>query len=93
MLTSSPADGYVRCCGAIERMDLRGELRRIKAPTLVISGEQDEATPTGHQKAIVEAIPQARHEIVADAAHIAAVEQPEAINRLIETHLTPLRRD
>jgi 3-oxoadipate enol-lactonase len=87
MLTSSPADGYVRCCGAIERMDLRGELARIKASTLVISGEQDEATPAAHQKAIAEAIPQARYEVVADAAHIAAVERPETINRLIDTHL------
>jgi pimeloyl-ACP methyl ester carboxylesterase len=88
MLTSSPPDGYARCCGAIERMDLRDELPRIKAPTLVISGEQDEATPAAHQKVIAEAIPQATHEIVPSAAHIAAVEQPEAINRLIETHLT-----
>jgi 3-oxoadipate enol-lactonase len=88
MLTSSPPDGYARCCGAIERMDLRNELPRIKAPTLVISGEQDEATPAAHQKVIAEAIPQATHEIVPSAAHIAVVEQPEAINRLIETHLT-----
>jgi pimeloyl-ACP methyl ester carboxylesterase len=68
-------------------MDLRGELARIKASTLVISGEQDEATPAAHQKAIAEAIPQARYEVVADAAHIAAVERPETINRLIDTHL------
>jgi 3-oxoadipate enol-lactonase len=87
MLTSSPPDGYVRCCGAIERMDLRGELPRVEAPTLVISGDQDEATPAGHQRVIAEAIPRARHEVVGGAAHIAAVEQPEAINHLIDTHL------
>ena len=38
-------------CGAIERMDLRAELGRIEAPTLVISGAGDAATPPEHQRA------------------------------------------
>ncbi len=87
MLTSSPPDGYARCCGAIERMDLRGELPGIRAPTLVISGADDQSTPVEHQRLIADAIPGARHEIVGSAAHIAAVEQPGPINRLIDTHL------
>src|SRR5437763_14622528 len=38
MLTGTPAGGYVACCGAIERMDLRRSLARIGVPTLVVSG-------------------------------------------------------
>jgi 3-oxoadipate enol-lactonase len=86
MLTASPADGYALCCGAVERMDLRGELRRIAAPTLVISGVADLATPVAMQELLAAAIPGARHEIVS-AAHIAAVEQPESVNELIQEHL------
>jgi len=67
---------------------LRGDLLRIQAPTLVVSGSDDQATPAEHQRRIADAIPRARHEIVGPAAHIAAMEQPEAINRLIDTHLT-----
>jgi 3-oxoadipate enol-lactonase len=87
MLTSTPADGYARCCGAIERMDLRPRLDAIAAPTLVVSGSEDPATPPPMQAAIAAAIPGARHEVVTPAAHIAPVERPEQINRLIEEHL------
>ena len=81
------AAGYAACCGAIERMDLRGELGRIRAPTLVVSGADDLATPLEHQRLIAESIPGARHEIVSPAGHVAVVEQPQAVNRLIEEHL------
>lgn len=87
MLISSPPAGYAGCCGAIERMDLRAALPRIAAPTLVISGSDDQATPPDKQREIAGLIDQARHEIVTPAAHIAAVEQPDAINRLIAQHL------
>jgi 3-oxoadipate enol-lactonase len=87
MLAAINAVGYAACCGAIERMDLRAELPRIATPTLVISGGDDQAAPVEHQRAIVEAVPGARHEVVAAAAHLAAVEQPEAVNRLILEHL------
>jgi 3-oxoadipate enol-lactonase len=88
MLVAADPDGYAACCGAIERMDLRGELSRIVAPTLVISGADDFATPVEHQRLIAGAIPGARHEIVSPAAHVAPVQQPEAINRLIGEHLS-----
>jgi 3-oxoadipate enol-lactonase len=88
MLVSADPEGYAACCGAIERMDLRADLTRITAQTLVISGADDHATPVEHQRLIAEAIPGARHEIVSPAAHSAAVEQPDAVNRLIEEHLS-----
>jgi 3-oxoadipate enol-lactonase len=88
MLEAADPEGYAACCGAIERMDLRADLGRITAPTLVISGAEDLATPVEHQRLIAEAIPGARHEIVSPAAHTAAVEQADAVNRLIEEHLS-----
>ena len=87
MLLAAPPDGYAACCGAIERMDLLDALPRITAPTLVISGAQDEAAPPERQRVIAEAIPGARHETLSPAAHIAAVEQAEAVNHLILEHL------
>lgn len=87
MLVATSPEGYAWCCGAIERMDLRAELPRIEAPTLILSGSDDQATPVERQREIARAIPGARHEVVGPAAHIAAVEQPEAINRLIAEHV------
>jgi 3-oxoadipate enol-lactonase len=88
MLVGTPADGYATCCGAIERMDLRESLAGVPAPTLVISGDRDPSTPVEQQKLIADAIPGARHEVVGPAAHVAAVEQADEVNRLILEHMS-----
>ncbi len=88
MLVDCAPEGYAWCCGAIERMDLRGSLPAIRAPTLVISGVGDLATPPEKQEQIAAAIPDARHQVLAPAAHIAAVEQPDAVNHLIREHIS-----
>lgn len=87
MLISTDPGAYAECCGAIERMDLTADLPRISAPTLVISGACDPATPPEHQRVIAQAIPHARHEIVGPAAHLAPVEQSAAVTHLIIEHL------
>ncbi len=87
MLVATDPAGYAECCGAIERMDLRDDLGRIAAPTLVISGAGDQATPPEHQRLIAASIPGARLETVEPAAHLAAVERPARVNELIADHL------
>jgi len=87
MLVETSPDGYASCCGAIERMDLRADLGRIAAPTLVVSGSDDPSTPIEHQRLIADSIPGAKRETVGPAAHLAAVEQPDAVNELIAGHL------
>ena len=51
-LERTDVDGYAGCCAAIAGMDLRGELGSIAAPTLVIAGADDPATPPDHGAAI-----------------------------------------
>jgi 3-oxoadipate enol-lactonase len=87
MLVATDPEGYAACCGAIERMDLREALARISAPTLVVSGAQDQAIPPEHQQRIADAIPGARLETLDPAAHVAPVEQPARLNDLITAHL------
>jgi 3-oxoadipate enol-lactonase len=83
MIAATPAVGYAGACAAIEDMDLRPDLARIGAPTLVIAGADDPATPPPHGALIAAGIAGARFEILADAAHLATYEQPDAANRLI----------
>jgi 3-oxoadipate enol-lactonase len=45
MIAATPDEGYAACCGVIEHMDLTDQLPAIQAPTLVIAGAQDPATP------------------------------------------------
>lgn len=88
MIEQTPDEGYAACCGAIERMDLRSALPRICAPTLVVAGEQDPSTPPEFLRRIAEAIPGARLAVLSPAAHLANIEQADAMTRLVLDHLT-----
>ena len=61
--------GYIGCCAAIRDMDLTPDLASIRAPTLVIAGSKDVATPKEMGAAIAAAIPGARC-VEIPAAHI-----------------------
>ncbi|HEU5474078.1 MAG TPA: 3-oxoadipate enol-lactonase [Actinophytocola sp.] len=87
LVAGTPATGYAGCCAAIETMDLVPSLGSITAPTLVIAGADDPATPPEHAEVIAAGIPGARLAVVPDAAHLANVEQPEAVTRLLLEHL------
>ena len=81
-------EGYIACCNAIRDLDFSGDLHRIKAPTLVIAGEKDVGTPVAMSKAIADAIPGATLAVIPGAAHLSAVENPEAFNKLVEKFLS-----
>jgi 3-oxoadipate enol-lactonase len=88
ILRATPAEGYAGCCEAIRDMDLTDRLGAITAPTLVIAGAEDPATPPLHGQGIANSIPGARLDIVPNAAHLANVEQPEAITERISAHVS-----
>ncbi len=70
--------GYARACEAIGAMDLRPVLGRIPAPTLVIAGREDPATPPAMAEEICAGLPQAELVLLPRAAHLLAVEHPAA---------------
>jgi 3-oxoadipate enol-lactonase len=92
MLADTPDEGYAACCEAIAAMDLRDRLGDVRAPTLVVAGADDPATPPEHAHTIAEAVTAgggaASVAVVPDAAHLAGVEQPEAVTSLLLAHLT-----
>ena len=84
MLCSIDPESYAQCCEAIAGMDLRADLSRITAATLVVGGSRDLATPLAHAETIVSRIAGAQMHVV-DAAHVATVEQSGAVAaRLVE---------
>jgi 3-oxoadipate enol-lactonase len=91
MIASTPPEGYAACCQAIERMDLESSLPSMAAPTLVVVAAEDPSIPPDHGRRIAAAIPGARLAIVEDAAHLANVERPDEITRLMLDHLVPVR--
>jgi len=75
MLLTTPPHGYAGCCAAVRDMDQRETIRSITAPTLVIGGRQDPATPLAAAELIQKRIPGARL-VVLEAAHLSNIEQP-----------------
>jgi len=75
MLLTTPPHGYAGCCAAVRDMDQRETIRSVTAPTLVIGGRQDPATPLAAAELIQKRIPGARL-VVLEAAHLSNIEQP-----------------
>lgn len=82
VLESTAQQPYAQACAAVKNIALDAGNRRILCPTLVIAGSRDEATPPAMSEAIAKSIPGARLRSLA-AAHLSAVEQPEAFAALL----------
>jgi 3-oxoadipate enol-lactonase len=76
LVRNTAVDGYVGCCEAIRDMDHREILHKISAPTLIIAGKHDVATPVESSEFIRDRIPGSKM-VVLDAAHISNIEQAE----------------
>lgn len=74
--------------GVVARAGVTDEIVSITAPTLVVVGEHDAATPPPRSRTMAGLIPGARLEIVSDSGHSSSVEQPEVIGTLITDFLT-----
>lgn len=82
-LVGTDVQAYARSCEAVAAIDFRASNARIAAPTLVIAGTRDEATPPALSGEIHAAIPGAVR-VDLDAAHLSAVERPEAFVAALE---------
>jgi len=67
----------------LERRSILPRLGGVAAPTLVVVGAEDRATPPSRARRIAEAIPGARLEVVAGSGHLSALEAPAAVSRLL----------
>ena len=74
-------------------MDLRDSLPRIAASTLVIAAAEDQSTPPEQSQEIARRIRGAELVVIPDAAHLANVEQPEAVTNNILDHLLEVRHE
>jgi 3-oxoadipate enol-lactonase/4-carboxymuconolactone decarboxylase len=81
--------GYAGCCSAIRDMDHTEGLAKIKAPTLVIVGDHDVATPwAGHGEILARSIPGAKA-IHFPAAHLSNIERPRTFTAALLNFLQP----
>lgn len=87
LIAATPAEGFIGCCEAIIGYDVSARLGEIACPTLVMVGEQDEATPPAMAEKLALGIKGAALKRIPDAAHQSSTEQPALFNAAVEEFL------
>lgn len=76
-------EGMVRLTNSGVGYDIREELPRIEAPTLVVSSEYDYLIPVEEQRFLVSQIPNSRHMVIPNSGHASMYERPELMTSLL----------
>lgn len=71
------------------RTDRLESLGRLSQPTLIMVGEHDRPRPVSEASEMTECLPNARLEVIPNAGHIPAKEQPETVNQHLQQFLSP----
>jgi 3-oxoadipate enol-lactonase len=74
--------GYASACAVLRDADLVGVLPRVTQQTLIVSGADDALTPPAIGQAMSEAMPNARHAILA-SGHFPPLERPDEFAALL----------
>lgn len=90
MLARMPLEGYLGTCAAIRDADLSDRSRTIQAPTLVVCGAEDSATPPELTRTLLDLIPHASYLELPGVGHVPCVEQPELLAEAVREFLLGL---
>lgn len=82
-LRATDPNGYAGVCAAIRDADLTGDLANITAPTLIVGGLRDQATPVEQARELHRAISASRL-VELDAAHISNLDRREEFTAALE---------
>jgi 3-oxoadipate enol-lactonase len=88
ILEATNSQGYIGACAALRDADLRAALPVIHVPSLIIVGEEDEATPPAQAQDLHSALKRSELVMLREAAHLSNVEQPEAFSSAVLTFLS-----
>lgn len=83
MIRATSARGYIGCAHAIRDLNLTDRISDIKAPTMILVGEEDPGTPVSASEAIHEKIRDSELVVLKSAAHLSNIEQSEAFNKAV----------
>ena len=72
----------------IEGGDLRGELKNIDCPTLILCGDEDKLLPVGLSREISKGVRNSKLVTIKGAAHLLPLERPETVSELMRQWLT-----
>ena len=84
---NGPSEFHV--IGTLKEWGVLDVLPDIEAPTLIISGRHDEATPAAVQP-FQDLIPNNRWEVFEESSHVPHLEEPERFDEVLHTYLSSL---
>lgn len=91
MLEAAPIDGIIGSLEAMmSRPDSTDTLRSITVPTVIVVGEEDALTPVKDARAMHEALPSSRLEVIRGAGHLSNLEKPAAFNHVLSEFVSAL---
>ena len=76
---------------ACDRFDVMEKLSDITLPVQIIVGEADVMTPVKYAKYMDEQLPSSQLHVIEKGTHMVFSEQPEAVNKLIQTFINNLK--
>lgn len=72
------------CC---DKFNVMGEVSRIKLPTLILCGSEDQMTPVKYSEFLASNIEGSQKIVVQGATHLLIAEKPSEVNQIIERFL------
>ncbi|MEO8336787.1 MAG: alpha/beta fold hydrolase [bacterium] len=94
MMAAAPLEGVVGALHAMaDRRDSTDLLAGIDFPTLVVSGAEDTFTMPDEMRALSDAIPGSRLEVIDGGGHVCPYEKPAAFNHVVAEYLASLLYD
>jgi 3-oxoadipate enol-lactonase len=82
-LLANDPQAYAAACRAIVAGDVTPLLGRVRCPTLILLGSQEQVAPLPAARALKAGIPHAQMRVLPDAGHLPFLEQPAAFNAAI----------
>jgi pimeloyl-ACP methyl ester carboxylesterase len=77
-------DGFFNQVKAqLGRPDSTNDLKKIKCPTLIITGREDRICPVLLHEEMAEAIPNSTLKVIEECGHLSTLEQPHLVNKEI----------
>lgn len=86
-IASMDPDAYLGSASLTFTGDLRHRLAQVSCPVLVLSGAADQKVPVERVTELIDALPGARHVVVAEAGHLSCIEQPDAFTKALTAFL------
>ncbi len=81
----------IHLIGDYHAYDASSWLHTIKAPTLILAGDEDKVTPLESQELMKQLIPGSRLEVIHHGSHCPQMDLPELVNLKVERFLSQLR--